>query len=137
MSDQILGLGILDDRGKPWRLFATGVPSPGSGRDVTIVMIPVRPRGSPREGAEACWEFDLAGDQIHVTPSVRISVNLPIPGRADEFPGVFQTRELFHNGADWRIRFVLWSTVADKLPDDHPWDYWRRANADLLGGGTG
>ncbi len=136
MSDEIKGLAVLDDRGTPWRLFATGVPAAGSGRDVTIVMIPVRPRGSPRT-APAEWEFDVQGDLIHVTPSVRLSVNLPVPGRADEFPKVHLVRELFHNGGDWTVRFVLWSAAADKLPDDHPWDYWRRANADLLGGGCG
>lgn len=136
MSDEIKGLGILDDREKPWKLFATGVPAAGSGRDVTIVKIPVRPRGTPA-GVPAEWEFDIQGAEIHVTPSVRITTTRPVPGTEKDPKGPMREVELFHNGADWRIRFVLWSTAPDKLPDDHPWQYWRRANADLLGDSAG
>jgi hypothetical protein len=133
MSDEVKGLAVLDDRGNPPILFATGVPAANSGRNkFELVRIPMRPRGTPRTKAKE-WEYDIQGDEIHVTPSVRISVNIPQPGQEDKFPEVFREIELFHNGGDWRVRFVLWSAAADKLPDDHPWDYWRRHNAAILG----
>jgi len=131
MSDEIKGLAILDDRGTRLMLFATGVCEPGSGREPQLVMIPLRERGTA-PGATVEWEYDIAGDMIHVTPSVAISTNRPIVGREEEYPAVAEPIALFHNGGEWSVRYVRWSVAPDKLPDDHPWEYWRRVNFDLL-----
>lgn len=88
MSDHIGGVAILDRR-DPRRehLYCFGFRD---AKTPTYICIPIRSRGTPE--TSCTWEYDIQGDVIHVTPSVR---QMGGPNGA----------EMFHNTADWRVKF--------------------------------
>lgn len=73
---------------------------PGDGGKPMLGSIPVRVRGTPENGRTS-WEYDIHGDTIHVTPSLKMSQRRPHPENKDAWVDT----EIFHNGADWRVKF--------------------------------
>ncbi len=99
-GDEIRGVAILDQpAGAPtehllcycWR---------ADGKLPILISLPVRPRGTAKE--HASWEYDIEGDTIHVTPSVKVSwKDLSVHEDPAQCPDV----ERFHNPGDWRVKF--------------------------------
>src|SRR3954470_7936750 len=88
MNDYIGGIAILDRRdARREHLFCFGIRD---GKPATYISIPIRLRGTPE--TSYTWEYDIQGDEIHVTPSVRQM-------------GGPNGSEIFHNTADWRVKF--------------------------------
>jgi hypothetical protein len=60
--------------------------------------LPVRPKGTA-EPAHA-WEYDIIGEQIHVSPSLKITTTKPsADGKSSE------PVELFHSSGSWNVPF--------------------------------
>lgn len=89
MSDYIGGIAILDRR-DPRRehLHAFGIRD---GKPPTYISIPVYPKGTPKP-SECAWEYQIIGDKLDVTPSVR---QMSGPNGPD----------IFHNTYNWQVQF--------------------------------
>lgn len=136
MSDEIKGIAVLDDRNAEQFLFVACVADHalhGDHTDTRIIRLPVRQRGAPKVG-ENQWEYDVAGESLNVTPSVRVSVRMPEPGQEDRFPEIGRDVELFHNGGSWSVRFLRWSEIKDwpELDEDSRYMACRVLNAALF-----
>lgn len=84
-----------------------------NGQKPILISLPVRPRGTP-DDARGAWQYDIDGDTIHVTPSVKVSWKERVEGEDDvaKWPDV----ERFHNTGDWRVKF-------ERTSSEHPGGY--------------
>ena len=107
MSDEVVGVAVLDPAMSPQRLIVTCRRT--DRQDMTEV-IPVYPRGTPKPKTynDAAWEYTVSGSTLRVTPSLHVLHQRP--------DGTWQTD--FHNGGAWETPFVL----ADGRPCDPTWD---------------
>lgn len=129
MPDLVKGVAVLDDRNRSdeWLFIVEVAESPQKSKPF-IGRIAVRPRGMPHPPDRPSWEYDVQGELLHVTPSVRTSTTVPIEGSKEN-----REVELFHNSGDWHIPFVRWSAH----PEEHEvgegrWSYCYRLNRALL-----
>jgi len=120
MSDQIIGTAVLD-RAKPdyapyERLFVLCVYKSGTPTPDTI---PVHPKGT-EPAKQPSWAYEIKGDTLHLTPSVRISTTRPSKTKPDEMENV----ELFHNDGSWSVKFK------EFIPGDYvqPYDLFKALN---------
>jgi len=106
MSDQVIGVAILDPVMVPQRLIVCCHKA--SGQDVPEI-ISVYPRGAqkPETYNDAAWAYEVKGDRLLVTPSLHV--------KHQKEDGTWQTD--FHNVGSWEVRFVL----ADGRPRDPAW----------------
>ena len=102
MADEIVGVAVLEESAEPGLL----VLCRREGTKDMLVRIPVRLRGTP-DRTPSTLEYDLQGDMIHVTPSLKVSTRRPPEGDPDALHDKWVDVELFHNGGDWRVRVVM------------------------------
>lgn len=94
MADKISGIAVLDRHCFPQQLLCLCLKE---GRPPTLANIPVHPKGAKKHG-EPEWEYLLDdGNQIHVTPSVRI---MTTDGKGDPI-------ERFHNDGSWSVQVAI------------------------------
>lgn len=92
MSDEIIGVAILDNSVRPRILYALYQRGDG-GR--FIDSIPVYDQREPKP-CDPSWAFRIDGERLHVSPSVWWKYQKPPDGN-------WETR--FHNGGQWSVRF--------------------------------
>lgn len=121
MSDQIIGIAVLDKTRPPYyehsdRLHVLCVYKDG-GRNHDSIN--VHQKGTPPTTSPS-WEYEVKGDQLDVTPSVRISTTKP----SASDPNVMEPVELFHNDGKWSVKFVEFK------PGDfvHAYDLFKSVN---------
>jgi len=78
------------------------------------ICLPVRARGTPEIPGRTTWEYHEIGDQLEVTPSVKI-------GGFDGVP------EKFHNDGIWRVKFERFTPTAEVQWVDGVGDHGQRA----------
>lgn len=128
MPDEVKGIAVLDERGAHPILFCCCVPQEWPAEEVVTGRIPVRLRGTPETGKT--WEYDICGDVIHVTPSLLIETTRPVPGTEKVPNGPMREVELFHNGSDWRVKFVRYDPAVHG--PNGAWSLWRKLNAEFF-----
>lgn len=129
MPDLVKGVAVLDDRNPAdqWLFIVEVAEDPAKSKPF-IGRIAVRPRGTPHPPDRPSWEFDVQGNLLHVTPSVRTSTTVPIEGSKEN-----RVVELFHNSGDWHVAFVRWSQVPEEdRMDAGRNSYCHRINAHIL-----
>ncbi len=84
MSDQVIGISVLDRMEKPERLYIRCQCADGH---VLVTSIPIRRKGEPKTLANE-WEYEEDGDTLRITPSLNILGT-------------------FHNAFNWSTKFVL------------------------------
>lgn len=134
MSDEVKGVAILDDRNPDQVLFCVCVDGrhPGAWAFGNFIeRIAVRPAGTPHPPGVPSWEYRVAGDVLHLTPSLRVSTSKPHDPCDEKSPMV--PVEMFHTALHWSVPFVRWSAIAKDEPADSRWEACRRRNASLLG----
>jgi hypothetical protein len=108
MADHIGGIAVLDLNEKRPHLYCLGIRD---GKPAVFISIPIRLRGTPE--TSYTWQYDIQGDEVHVTPSVR---QMGGPNGA----------ERFHNTADWKVKFKMFKKNAykelKKLNPNIPWE---------------
>lgn len=92
MSDEIIGIAILDNSVRPRQLCMVYQCGHGGRFIDTIPVYDVR----ESKPCEPCWAFRIDGDRLHVTPSVHWRFQMP-PEQT------WHTR--FHNGGSWNVQF--------------------------------
>ncbi len=63
--------------------------------------LPVHPKGNPGPTSHPSWEYEIKGDTLHVSPSVRIRTTKPSETHPDRMDPV----ELFHSDGAWSVKF--------------------------------
>lgn len=79
--------------------------------------LPVRPKGTPVKPGRITWEYEVYGDTVEVTPSVKVETN--------DGPGT-PNRETFHNEGVWRVKFERFTPLPDLVWDDGIGDHGQR-----------
>lgn len=107
MSDEVVGVAILDKEHSPQRLLVRCRTS--SNGYVDTSLIPVYERGTPKPQTSngAAWEYTVDGGTLHITPSLHVQ---------SQIDNVWQTR--FHNQYNWSVKFK----VSDSRPVSPDWD---------------
>lgn len=130
MSDEIQGVAVLNDLVPEQILFVVCVPDRSKhpvGGEPFISRLPVRPASAPR-GREIEWHYEVDGGELRVRPSVSVKTTRPIPGKPDN-----EVVEIFHNGGDWRVRFVRYSEIYPAKSTEGAWSVCWDLNAAVLG----
>lgn len=107
--DEIIGIAVLGTLSNGGEYLFVQCRSDAH-RTIQEIHIPVKPKGSSSHPGGKCWEYEIAGDMIHVTPSLKI------------FGGAGGT-ENFHNAGAWSVKFVR--------RDEDPGDFASALNRDL------
>ncbi len=91
-----------------------------------LITIPVRPLGT-QEPASA-WTYDIQGDVIHVSQSLKVSTS----GPSVEHPKAPPSVEVFHNSGQWSVPFEEFTgedpTGLTKSPFSTAYDLFRSLN---------
>jgi hypothetical protein len=108
MIDHAVGVAILDRRSNPERLLV--MCKAVQYERAIEQLIPVYQKGSPKPQTHngAAWEYEVHGDELHITPSLHVKFQKP--------SGEWVTE--FHNAFNWLVKFQ----VADDRPDDAEWN---------------
>ncbi len=107
MADKAVGVAILDKREYPERLILI---LKTEGKAPHVSSIPVYEKGQPEPGY--AWQYEVVGDRLHITPSLRESTTGPSG----------ELVEKFHNDYSWSVRFEL------ALPGVFEFTQLRKAN---------
>jgi hypothetical protein len=100
MSDRVIGIAVLEKpEGRRQLLHILCDPCDHPGEKPFHHYIPVLPKESPEPNPTYVhWKYEVKGDRLHVTPSVRISTTRP-KGEGTELV------EIFHNEGAWSVAF--------------------------------
>lgn len=92
MSDEVIGVAILDKREEPHYLSMFCQSARGR---ISTATIPVYPKGAEKPANNA-WEYEIANDILNITPSLHIRSKIEETWVTD-----------FHNGFNWSVKFKL------------------------------
>lgn len=112
ITDQVVGVAVLDRSDAPERLYACCLSTDGHRQ---LAVIPVRPGAPLAANGEACWTYHEDGKVLHLSPSLRLVNHHP-----DDPPGL--TRQTFHSTFSWSVRF-------EAVTDDTAYDRFVALNA--------
>ena len=113
LMDEIIGIAVLT-RTKPQELIVVCRKANGQ---AFLQRIPVYGVGEGKPSEQA-WQYQIAGDTLHCTPSVHCRYQLPPDG-------AWITR--FHNSYNWSVRFQ-WADAAEPAA---VWEEAIAANRDI------
>lgn len=122
MSDRFEGTALL----APWEgieyLHVLAVRENGDKKPHRM-CIPVRPAGSPQNPKSMTWEYTIAGDTIHVSPSVKVTEEVPLGNRGELSTG----KETFHSAGQWSVKFERFTPSEEIQWVDGVGDHGQRA----------
>jgi hypothetical protein len=126
MSDEIIGIAILEKRLFPQRLACLCKPA---GKPVMVQVLPVYAEGTPKPDTKngAAWCYREQDGRLHFTPSVHI-LTQNWDERMQAFAGGMVTQ--FHNGYSWSVSFAEaeGSSEDSTWPTKHLYEQLREAN---------
>lgn len=112
MSDRFEGTALLVPYEGVEYLHVLAVRENGDKKPHRM-CIPVRPVGSPENPTRMTWEYAIAGNTIHVSPSVKVTDH--------------QGKETFHSAGQWAVKFEHFTASAEMIWEDGIGDHGQRA----------
>lgn len=112
MSDRFEGTALLIPYEDIEHLHVLAVHADGSKRPHRM-WVPVQPAETPKKEGRTTWEYTIAGDTIHVSPSVKTTDH--------------EGKELFHSAGQWAVKFERFTPSAEVQWKDGIGDHGERA----------